>query len=81
MSLIESARFYDLLADDRVETPEWASMPIGDRIADRLGDLMYYTDDALGLLHDERASSMRWIETDLRKIYTDIDRLMKKMTD
>ena len=42
---------------------------------------MYYTDDALGLLHDERASSMRWIETDLRKIYTDIDRLMKKITD
>ena len=42
---------------------------------------MYYTDDALHLLLDERATPHRWLAPELRRIYDDVNQLMRKISD
>ena len=77
----ESYLLRDLLDEDRITDATWARLPPVERVADRLGDLLFGADEILGFLGDDRAISLRWIEPEIQRLYNEVDRLMRKITD
>jgi hypothetical protein len=71
----------DLLDEDRIVDPAWASLPPAERVADRLADLLFGADEILGFLSDERAVPLRWLEPEIRKLFNDVDSLIRKIAD
>lgn len=71
----------DLLDEDRVLDLPWSQLPPTERVADRLADLLFGADEILGFLSEERAVPLLWIEPDIRRLYQQIDTLMRKITD
>ena len=65
------------------------TVPLRERVLERLADLMFDADDLLQMLHSgdtdciaiyEQSAEMRWIEPHLTNVYEQINALMKKMT-
>ncbi len=81
MSVTQPREYRDLLDDDRITDPEWAKLPPAERVADRLADVLFAADEILGFLNQPHAGSLRWMEREVRRMYTDVDGLMKKITD
>lgn len=77
-----AALFRELLKkDDGLTDVLWTEYPAAERIADHLTDVLFAADETLALLDDERANSLRWIEPSLRRIWDDVNDIMRKITD
>ena len=50
-------------------------------IVDRLCDALFDVDEVLGMLAATDASRIRWMEPAVRKIYDEINELMKQLCD
>lgn len=58
-----------------------SAIPVQERIADRLADLLFVADEVLGMLCEDRAGSVRWMEPRIRRVFDEVDGLMRQMTD
>jgi hypothetical protein len=58
-----------------------ARMPVGERVLDRLGDLLYDADDILSILNGSDGTSVRWMEPTIARIYEDVNSIMKMIAD
>lgn len=57
-------------------------MPLRERVADRLADLMFNADDLLDMLKgDVAAHDLRWLEPNIRQVYENVNTLMKSLCD
>ena len=56
-------------------------MPVGERVLDRLSDLLYDADDVLAIVRGEEGSSVRWMESTVARIYEDVNSIMMKLAD
>ena len=71
----------NLLDEDRLSDPRWDNLPPVERVADRLTDLLVGADEILAFLNRSQATSLRWIEPEIRQVYDTVDQLMRKVTD
>jgi hypothetical protein len=61
---------------------QWAAMPLRERVADRLSDLLFDADHLLHMLEvDSAADDMRWLEPNIREVYENVSTLMKSFCD
>jgi len=65
----------------RLTPVQWASIPLREHVLDSLCHLLLDTDELLGMLAAQEASSEQWLLPYLRKVYDDVDLLMRKMSD
>lgn len=57
-------------------------MPLRERVADRLADLMFNADDLLDMLKaEDPRNDLRWLEPDIRQVYDNVNILMKSLCD
>jgi hypothetical protein len=73
--------FGDSTWSDPTDFTRFAHLPVQERVADRLADVLFGVDDIVGLLSEESAASIRWMEPHVRKIFDDVDQLMRKVSD
>ena len=50
-------------------------------IVDRLADLMFNADDLLDLLQSPEASSLQWMEADVRRMWDRANEMLKRVCD
>lgn len=61
---------------------QWAAMPLRERVADRLSDLLFDADHLLHLLEaDAAAGDLRWLEPNIREVYENVSTLMKSFCE
>ena len=74
---------FSRLFDDMVEgTMPWPeSVPLRERVLDRLADLMFCADDVLEMLASEPAGPLHVCEKPVRRAYDGINSLMKSLCD
>lgn len=74
--------FESLVADfDPVVT---AQLPLSERVLDRLADIMFASDEILDMLGTQpfmAADTKRDVETSVRRVYDQVNDLMKTLTD
>ena len=58
-----------------------ASLPIRERVVDRVADLLFEADELLALLTSEEGARMSAIEPQIRQVYEQLDALMRQLTD
>jgi hypothetical protein len=60
-----------------------APLPLSERVLDRLCDILYASDEILDMLKVERAADppMQEVESAVRKVFDDINRLMMRIAD
>lgn len=59
-------------------------LPLSERVLDRLGDILFATDEILDMVGTQRYRSddtARVVETSVRHVYNQVNDLMKKLTD
>jgi hypothetical protein len=60
-------------------------MPLQERVVDKLADMLFASDMILDMLHDERsynfAGHLTSVEPSVRRVYDQINELMKQLTD
>ena len=56
-------------------------LPITERVVDRLADVLFATDDIVGMLGEEGATNLRWLTPQIGRMFDDVDDLMRKMSD
>ncbi|MEA2339812.1 MAG: hypothetical protein QOE82_3819 [Thermoanaerobaculia bacterium] len=59
-------------------------MPLQERVVDKLADMLFASDMILDMLHDERsyyAEHVTSVEPSVRRVYDQINELMKQLTD
>lgn len=59
-------------------------LPLSERVLDRLGDILFATDEILDMVATQRRSpdsTDREIESCARRVYSQVNELMKKLTD
>ena len=60
-------------------------MPLQERVVDKLADMLFASDMILDMLHDERsfnfAGHLTTVEPSVRRVYDQINELMKQLTD
>ena len=59
-------------------------LPLSERVLDRLGDILFATDEILDMVATERRSpdgTSRDIESCIRTVYNQVNDLMKTLTD
>ena len=59
-------------------------LPLSERVLDRLGDILFASDEILDMVATQRRfpdDTSREIETCVRKVFHDVNELMKKLTD
>jgi hypothetical protein len=56
-----------------------ANLTLDERVADRLGDLLLDTDEILVLLTERESEAMQVFEPRLRKIYDEIDEILRQV--
>ncbi len=63
---------------------EEAAMPLQQQVVDKLADMLYASDMVLDMLRDERyrvPPHLLAVEPQVRRLYTEVNNLMKKLTD
>jgi hypothetical protein len=64
--------------------PEWR-LPLQERVVDKLADMLFASDMILDMLQGERAYDFRGhltgVEPSVRRVYDQINELMKQLTD
>lgn len=58
-----------------------ARMPPHERVLDRLADLLFDSDEILGMLESEDTVKMRWIAPRLQAVYEEVNALMMELVD
>jgi hypothetical protein len=81
MIAADTGIYLDLTDEGRVIDQRWIELPPVERVADRLADILLGADEILGLLREERAMPLLWMETEIRRLYNGADELMRKITD
>ncbi len=74
---------FPLAGDDVYVEPE-SQLPMQDRVVDKLADMLYASDMVLDLLNDDRyyvPEHLRHVEPSVRRLYNEVNRLMKQLTD
>ena len=74
---------FPLAADDLFLERE-SQMPMQDRVVDKLADMLYASDMILDMLGDDRyyvPDHLRRIEPSMRRLYDEVNGLMKTLTD
>jgi hypothetical protein len=65
--------------------PVFAAMPLQERVVDKLADMLFASDMILDMLNDERScsggGSLTSVEAPVRRVYEQINELMKQLTD
>ena len=60
-------------------------MPLQERVVDKLADMLFASDMILDMLNDERsfkfAGHLTSVEPSVRRVYDQINELMKQLTD
>ncbi|HUP44451.1 MAG TPA: hypothetical protein VM779_02955 [Thermoanaerobaculia bacterium] len=59
-------------------------LPLSERVLDRLGDILFATDEILDMVATQRRfpdETSRSIETSVRQVYNQVNDLMKQLTD
>jgi hypothetical protein len=60
-------------------------MPLQERVVDKLADMLFASDMILDMLRDERsfnfAGHLTSVEPSVRRVYEEINELMKQLTD
>lgn len=72
------------LAGDELYIEPDSQLPIQDRVVDKLADMLYASDMLLDLLNDDRyyvPEHLRLVEPSVRKLYNEVNHLMKQLTD
>jgi hypothetical protein len=59
----------------------FASLPLHEQILDHLAALLFDADEVLGLLQTEEGGVHLWLEPHLRKVYDEVDAVMRQMVD
>jgi hypothetical protein len=73
---------FPLASDDLFIEDE--TMPMQDRVVDKLADMLYASDMILDMLRDDRyyvPEHLRNIEPSMRKLYDEVNEMMKELTD
>jgi hypothetical protein len=79
----ELIRDIPFAGEDVFIEPE-SQMPMQDRVVDKLADMLYASDMILDMLHDDRyfpPEHLRALEPSVRRIYNEVNDLMKQLTD
>jgi hypothetical protein len=68
------------------EAAGWPHLPIQERVADKLGDILYASDELLDMLRCGRAehapdATLYDVERLVSSVYHQINEVMKRMTD
>ena len=61
-----------------------AQLPLSERVLDRLADIMFASDEILDMLGTQpfmADDTKRDVETSVRRVYDQVNDLMKKLTD
>lgn len=58
-----------------------ARLPAHERVLDRLGDLLFDAEEAIEMLGGQDAVGIRWMEPKLRKVFEDVNEMMKRLSD
>ena len=72
------------LATDDLFVERESQMPMQDRVVDKLADMLYASDMILDMLSDDRyyvPDHLRRIEPSMRRLYTEVNDLMKQLAD
>ena len=72
------------LASDDLFIDDESLMPMQDRVVDKLADMLYASDMILDMLHDDRyyvPDHLRNIEPSMRKLYDEVNEMMKDLAD
>src|SRR3954464_9717317 len=72
------------LASDDLFIERESQMPMQDRVVDKLADMLYASDMILDMLRDDRyyvPEHLRRIEPSMKRLYTEVNDLMKQLTD
>jgi len=56
------------------------NLSASERIADLLADLLFDADEVLDALTREDADSIRWLEPPMRRIFNDLDTMIRKLS-
>lgn len=83
-----SAMSYKLMDFDSVvadfDPVVTAQLPLSERVLDRLADIMFASDEILDMLGTQpfmADDTKRDVETSVRRVYDQVNDLMKKLTD
>lgn len=57
------------------------SLPLQERVLDRLADLLFDADEVLDLLKREDARGLQWVEEQVQRVYDDVNDVMKQLCD
>ena len=74
---------FPLVSDD-VFIDRESQMPMQDRVVDKLADMLYASDMILDMLRDDRyyvPEHLRRIEPSMRRLYAEVNDLMKALAD
>lgn len=70
---------------ETTETFRDLKMPLQERVVDKLADMLFASDMILDMLHDEHSyksgGHLTSVEPSVRRIYDQINELMKQLTD
>ena len=72
------------LPSDDLYIEHESQMPMQDRVVDKLADMLYASDMILDMLRDDRyyvPDHLRRIEPSMRRMYSEVNELMKQLTD
>ena len=72
-------RSMERVAHDIDDIVRDANLTLDERVADRLGDLLLDTDEILVLLTGRESEAMQVLEPRLRKIYDEIDEILRQV--
>jgi hypothetical protein len=56
-------------------------LPIGERVLDRLPGMLWVADEVLALLQRDESCAMQWVEPTVKRIYEDVNEMMKILAD
>jgi hypothetical protein len=62
----------------------WPHLPLSERVIDRLCDILYATDEIKDMIKVERRSSddrMAEVDETVRRVYEEVNELMKRIVD
>lgn len=57
------------------------TVPVHERVLDRLADLLFNTDELLDMLNAEDANRLRWLEPHVTTVYRELNEAMKRLSD
>jgi len=60
---------------------ERSRLPIRERVADKMADMLFEVDDLLGILDGDESGSFSWMEPEIKRVYDSVNNLMQRVVD